>query len=154
MAKTSQATRNVRKFIKRQTSGVKGKMVTDDYGNKLSVKKKPDGSFGRRHTLSQGKERAHTLLRGKVESKAFHANLKESAKYDKVGNTRTATRHLLSQRRRDMPTMTTSEANKFNYHKKRKFISDSGNKKGADADSTKYAKLIHGTKRKPKDFTK
>lgn len=136
MAKTSRATRNVRKFIKRQTTGVKGRMVTDDYGNKLSVKKKSDGSFGRRHTLSRGKERAHALTGDKKESKDFHDNLKKSRKYDKVGNTRITTRHTLSAKRRN--TLNGSLHDRVTAHK----------------NSSRYAASIHSSKRKSKDFTK
>ena len=59
--KTNQAIRNIRKFKRKIEIPPKGRMVTDDYGNKLSVKKKPDGTFGRRHTLSRGKKRAERL---------------------------------------------------------------------------------------------
>ncbi|MBK9500462.1 MAG: hypothetical protein IPO06_14015 [Leptospiraceae bacterium] len=59
--KTTQAVRNIRKYKRKIETAPKGKMVTDDYGNKLSVKKKADGTWGRRHTLSQGVKRAQKL---------------------------------------------------------------------------------------------
>lgn len=154
MAKTSQATRNVRKFIKRQATGIKGRMVTDDYGNRYSVKANPNGGVARRHTLSRGKERAHTLLGDKKESKSFHENLKKSAKYDKKGSTRRITRHTLSARRRAnlregilvKPKITLKTASKENYHDVRS--------RGELKTASYAASNIHYGKRKHKDFTK
>lgn len=157
MAKTSRATRNVRKFIKRQTTGVKGRMVTDDYGNKLSVKKKSDGSFGRRHTLSRGKERAHALTGDKKESKDFHDNLKKSRKYDKVGNTRITTRHTLSAKRRNTLLNMKKGIDTKHWYKEGLHTNLSGSPmypSRAKEFATEAAKELHKGKRKPKDFTK
>ena len=129
--KTSQSTRNIYKFVRRQATGIKGRMVTDDYGNKLSVKKKSDGSFGRRHTLSQGKKRADGL---NYEDKLYNTRKKSE------------TGHAASERRR---SNTGDHLDKTSYHRAR-----ASSHPNAKKLATFRAKEIHGAKRKSKDFVK
>ena len=169
--KTSQAVRNIRKYKRRVEVAPKGRMVTDDYGNKLSVKKKPDGTFGRRHTLSQGRKRAIRLggdsvsdglarQAGRIKNHDIYRRGEKGIPVDAITR-----RHATSALRRikDPGTGKTPSKynmrsyNKQNYHSNRRAsISDTytnGNTYAKQA--TAYAKEIHaGTKRKPKDFTK
>jgi len=130
--KTTQAVRNIRKFKKHQTHGVKGRMITDDYGNRYSTK----ASGGRRHTLSRAKKRADGL---NYEDPLYNARPKSE------------TGHAASVRRRNttvlaMPSATDKKLSKISYHIARR----KGDLKMASAAASR----IHGTKRKPKDFTK
>jgi hypothetical protein len=169
--KTSQAVRNIRKYKRRVEVAPKGRMVTDDYGNKLSVKKKPDGTFGRRHTLSQGKKRAIALGGDSVsEGLSRQADrIKNHDIYRKgekgIPVDAVARRHATSALRRikDPGTGKNPSAynmrsyNKQNYHSNRRAsISDTYTNGATYAkQATTYAKEIHkGTKRKAKDFTK
>ena len=155
--KTTQAIRNIRKFKKHQTSGVKGRMITDDYGNRYSVKANPNSSVARRHTLSRGKERAHALTGDKKESKDFHDNLKKSRKYDKVGNTRITTRHTLSAKRRNTLLNMKKGIDTKHWYKEGLHTNLSGSPmypSRAKEFATEAAKELHKGKRKPKDFTK
>jgi len=140
-------------------------MVTDDYGNKLSVKKKPDGTFGRRHTLSQGRKRAIALGGDSVsDGLMLHAKkIKNHAIYRKdekvIPINAVSRRHATSAVRRrnlgDAYRKTMNEhpqARKRNYHSARV---DIDLKKYNGNEATAAAKELHtGTKRKPKDFTK
>jgi hypothetical protein len=131
--KTTQAARMLKKGIK----GTKGKMVTDDFGNKMSIKKKPDGTWGRRHTLSQGKKRAQ-----KLAASPTITGYKDLQK-----------RHVVSADRRrqlammpDKPGKLGKALNKANYHSARAI----GDKGGASI----AAMNIHIGKRTSKKFTK
>ena len=146
--KTTQAVRNIRKFKRRVETPSKGKMVTDDYGNKLSVKKKTDGTFGRRHTLSRGKKRAIALGGDSVSE-----GLMRHAKMIKHGSNKDTPirRHAESNaRRRNLVQVhtipTNRNLNKEAYHSNR----SRGELKGA----SNFAAYLHYGKRKPKDFTK
>lgn len=153
--KTSQAVRNIRKYIRKIETAPKGRMVTDDYGNKLSVKKKPDGTFGRRHTLSRGKERAFRLSRTPTEGR--------TPSVTDIGRKRI--RHARSDERRKNinyahTVKTATNTYKRDYHRARLFAMGDPTKVSTDTkaravkQSSTTAKAIHGTKRKSKDFTK
>ena len=134
--KTTQAIRNIRKFKKHQTHGVKGRMITDDYGNRYSVTNDPKAKAARRHTLSRAKKRADGL---NYEDPLYNARPKSE------------TGHAASVRRRNttvlaMPSATDKKLSKISYHIARR----KGDLKMASAAASR----IHGTKRKPKDFTK
>lgn len=165
---TTQATRNIRKYKRKIETAPKGRIVTDDYGNKLSVKKKTDGTFGRRHTLSQGVKRAIRLGGDNVtdELKKHAERIKNHDIYRKgekgVPAYTQAYRHSTSAVRRlhaaDAFTKRgfkntkkiIKDNMKADYHSNRHDPSSSIHKTRA----TELAKNIHGTKRKPKDFTK
>jgi len=169
MAKTTQATRNIRKFVKRQSSGVKGRMITDDYGNRYSTK----ASGGRRHTLSRGKKRAIRLGGDDVTDglRSHKARINTGSFYRERNKTRpsdyveaiNSRRHAVSALRRDYAvgafsprSYTNAEKYSVNriksdYHTERA----KSHNKTHTRQATKYAKQLHtGTKRKPKDFTK
>lgn len=171
--KTTQAVRNIRKYKRKIETAPKGRMVTDDYGNKLSVKKKPDGTFGRRHTLSQGKKRAIALGGDSVSDglRSHKARINTGSFYRERNKTRpsdyaeaiNSRRHAVSALRRDYAvdafsprSYTNAEKYSVNriksdYHTERA----KSHNKTHTRQATKYAKQLHyGTKRKPKDFTK
>lgn len=150
---TTQATRNIRKYKRRIEVAPKGRMVTDDYGNKLSVKKKADGTFGRRHTLSRGKERAHRLAINKDLDKKHHTQRKENIR-NNIGSfsNRTLERHDISATRRRNATYPIPE--RLQSEKiKAKRIYHSASATGGIKNKREQAAVIHkGTKRKPKNF--
>ena len=166
--KTTQAIRNIRKFKRKIETPPKGRIVTDDYGTKLSVKKKPDGTFGRRHTLSQGKKRAIALGGDSVsEGLMRHTNaIKKHAIYRKgekgvpayaqeYRHSTSAVRRLhaadaFTKRGFKNTKKIIKDNLKSDYHSNRHDLSSNIHKTRA----TELAKQIHGTKRKPKDFTK
>jgi len=147
MAKTTQATRNIRKFVKRQSSGVKGRMITDDYGNRYSTK----ASGGRRHTLSRGKERAIRLGGDNVTDglRSHKVKINIGNYYRKMNTTRPSDLVEAIKRRRHSVSAVRRQADyqdKAIYH--------DGRSSNDPKKATRFAKRIHGTKRKPKDFTK
>ena len=156
---TTQAVRNIRKFKRRQTTGIKGRMITDDYGNRYSVKVSPNGGVARRHTLSQGRKRAIRLGGDNVtdELKKHAERIKNYE--DKLYNARrkSETGHAASVRRRrtlrNMADLTTLRKYNTPYNRE-KILYHSGHVKGSKDVATIQAKAIHGAKRKPKDFTK
>lgn len=162
--KTTQAVRNIRKYKRKIETAPKGRIVTDDYGNKLSVKKKPDGTFGRRHTLSQGKKRAIALGGDSVsEGLTRHTNaIKKHAIYRKgekgIPKFAVEARHARSAVRRSNlnDIRTRGDKDSFNavksdYHSNRATLNSNIHKNQATAKSHE---LHYGTKRKAKDFTK
>ena len=153
--KTSQAVRNIRKYKRRVEVAPKGRMVTDDYGNKLSVKKKADGTFGRRHTLSQGRKRAIRLGGGNVAEK-----LEQHKKIIKYGSNKdTPTRrHADSAFRRanarDIAYTVAKKSTTYGSKQQTKATYHDYMRLRDYKKATSSAKAIHKGKRKPKDFTK
>lgn len=140
--KTTQAIRNIRKFKKHQTHGIKGRMITDDYGNRYSVTNDPNAKVARRHTLSRAKKRADGL---NYEDPLYNARKKSE------------TGHAASVRRRrtlnNMSSPTTLQKYNTTYNKE-KILYHAGRVKGSTDVATIQAKTLHKGKRKPKDFTK
>ncbi len=162
--KTTQAVRNIRKYKRKIETAPKGRMVTDDYGNKLSVKKKPDGTFGRRHTLSQGRKRAIRLggdsvsdglarQAGRIKFHDIYRKGEKGIPVDAITR-----RHATSAFRRSNlnDIRTRGDKDSFNavksdYHSNRATLNSNIHKNQATAKSHE---LHYGTKRKAKDFTK
>lgn len=150
--KTTQAIRNIRKFKKHQTYGIKGRMITDDYGNRYSVTTDPKATVARRHTLSRGKKRAIRLGSDNVIDglRSHKAKINTGKYYREINKTRPPDLVEATKRRRHSVSAVRRQADylaKAIYHDAR----SSNDTKTA----TRFAKQLHkGTKRKPKDFTK
>lgn len=156
--KTSQSTRNIRKYLLSQNGRSKRvKSLVDDYGNRVHVAKKKNGSNVIRNAsgVHGAKKRVAKMdgtKRGKyriVDNEIFPHNYR--AKKTK--------RHADSLSRREAKNTINSpvlsqKKQKFNdlkiaYHTAR--INDP---KDYSKHATKSAKAIHGNRRKSKDFTK
>lgn len=157
--KTTQAIRNIRKYKRRIEVAPKGRMVTDDYGNKLSVKKKSDGTFGRRHTLNRAKKKVEKL---KKDNSKIHNMLKNDITYDTSRSskekkdafkTRTLLRHSASVSNRNKTSSMFSDPKITNKHNRKSDYHAARSTKDNKA-ATHLAKILQPLKRKPKDFTK
>lgn len=153
--KTTQAIRNIRKFKKHQTHGIKGRMITDDYGNRYSVTNDPKAKVARRHTLSQGRKRAIRLGGGNVAEK-----LEQHKKIIKYGSNKdTPTRrHADSAFRRanarDIAYTVAKKSTTYGSKQQTKATYHDYMRLRDYKKATSSAKAIHKGKRKPKDFTK
>ena len=148
--KTTQAIRNIRKFKKHQTHGIKGRMITDDYGNRYSVKASPNGGVARRHTLSRGKKRA-VRIGGEYKPYTNRPIRKRN-----IQQTRKVRRHTQSLERREK--LGNPEYNaKIDYHTERvralRSVDQNRNHQAKRA-SRDAAAWVNDGKRKHKDFTK
>ena len=144
--KTSQSTRNIRKFINTQNGRPpRVKSLVDDYGNRVHIVK---GKVKNSRSLSENKKAARKLVKQTVNN---DDRLKQMSRhYDSA------------ERRQKLTSKTNDIAKQKRLYLKKDYHSDRAatengslhDKVTAHKNSSRYATSIHRSKRKSKDFTK